>query len=102
MSGGRDENKEASDAHPVAPPASDCDFCSIADLVKMLRSRKISAAELLEHVIARVEVVNPRLNAIVVRDFDSARTAARAADEALARGDRKALLGIPVTLKEPF
>ena len=62
----------------------------------------MSARELLEHVIARIEGLDPRLNAVVVRDFDRARTAAKAADAALARGDRRPLLGIPVTLKEPF
>src|SRR5262249_48938376 len=67
-----------------------------------LRSRKLSALELLEHTIARVDAVDGRLNSIVVRDFDRARDAARTADTALARGDRRPLLGIPTTLKEPF
>ena len=39
---------------------------------------------------------------VVVRDFDRARAAARAADMALARGEERPLLGIPVTMKEPF
>src|SRR5262249_22803398 len=55
-----------------------------------------------EHVIARVETLDQRVNAVVVRDFDRARATAKAADAALARGDRRSLLGIPVTLKEPF
>jgi amidase len=36
----------------------------------------------------------------VVRDFDRAREAARAADAALARGERRPLLGLPMTVKE--
>src|SRR5262249_50065985 len=64
--------------------------------------RELSATELLEHTMARIEVVDISLNSIVVRDFDRARDAARAADAAIARGDRRPLLGIPVTLKEPF
>ena len=87
---------------PAAPSASEWTFCSIAELTNALQSRRVSALELLEHVIARIEVLDPRLNAVVVRDFDRARTAAKAADAALARGDRRPLLGIPVTLKEPF
>src|SRR5271166_1596566 len=78
------------------------DYCSIGKLSDNLRSRKISASEVLEHTIARVEALDQRLNAVVVRDFDRAKDAAKAADAALARGDRRPLLGIPVTLKEAF
>ena len=85
-----------------APPASDWDFSSIAELTTELRSRRMSASELLESVIARIEALDPRLNAVVVRDFDRAKDAANAADAALARGEARPLLGIPVTLKEPF
>jgi len=85
-----------------APPASDWDFSSIAELTTALRSRRMSASELLESVIARIEALDPRLNAVVVRDFDRAKDAAKAADAALARGEDRPLLGIPVTLKEPF
>ena len=41
-----------------------------------------------------------RINAVVVRDFDRAHTAAVAADAALARGERAPLLGLPMTVKE--
>jgi amidase len=85
-----------------APAASAWDFASIAELAKALRSRKVSALELLDHTIARIEALDRRINAVVVRDFDRARIAAKTADAALARGEHKALLGIAVTLKEPF
>ena len=85
-----------------APPASDWDFSSIAELTTALRSRRMSASELLESVIARIEALDQRINAVVVRDFDRAKDAAKAADAALARGEDRPLLGIPVTLKEPF
>jgi amidase len=39
---------------------------------------------------------------VVVRDFDLARQAAIAADQALARGERRPLLGLPMTVKEAF
>ena len=81
---------------------SECDFGSIAHLSDAMRARKISASELLENTIARIEALDRRINAVVVRDFDRAREAAKAADMALARGEQRALLGIPVTLKEPF
>jgi amidase len=97
-----EEKPETPGAQPPAPPASDWDFRPIAELAKALQSRRISASELLEHVIARIEALDQSLNAVVVRDFDRARAAAKAADGALVRGDRRPLLGIPVTLKEPF
>lgn len=86
----------------ISPNPPELHFCSIAELTKALRSRKISASELLQQVITRIEALDQRLNAVVVRDFDRARATAEAADAALARGDRRPLLGIPVTLKEPF
>jgi amidase len=69
-------------------PTSEWDFCSIGQLSDALSTRKLSASELLEHTIARIEVLDGRFNAVVVRDFDRARDAAKAADAALARGDR--------------
>jgi len=92
-----DENQEAETAHSTAPPACDWDFCSIVELTEALQSRRMSASELLEHIIARIEALDQRLNAIVVRDFDRARAAARRADAALARGEKRPLLGVPVT-----
>ena len=78
------------------------DYSSIGELSEALRSRRMSASELFELTIARIETLDERLNAIVVRDFDRAKDAAKAADVALARGERRPLLGVPVTLKEPF
>lgn len=80
----------------------DWDYGSISTLLGALHARKVSASELIEHTIARIEALDGRINAVVVRDFDRARDAARAADAALGRGERQPLLGIPVTLKEPF
>ena len=93
---------ETVSAHLKVPSAPSGDFRSIAELTQALRSRSLSASELLERVIARIEALDQRLNAVVVRDFDRARATAKAADAALARGDQRPLLGIPVTLKEPF
>ena len=88
----------------VAPsvPTSEWDYCSIAQLSDALVTRKLSALELLDHTIARIEALDGRFNAIVVRDFDRARDAAKAADAALAKREAGPLRGIPVTLKEPF
>jgi amidase len=82
--------------------ACEWDYCSTKALVAALQSQKISALELTEHTIARIEALDPRLNAVVVRDFERARQVAEAADVALALGERRPLLGIPITIKESF
>ena len=57
-----------------------------------------SALALCDAAIARIEALDGAINAVVVRDFDRAREAAKAADAALARGERAPLLGVPVTV----
>ena len=73
---------------------------SASDLVEALAARRIGALELTDAAIARIEARDGPINAVVVRDFDRAREAARAADSALARGERRPLLGLPMTVKE--
>jgi amidase len=75
---------------------------SAGALAAALRYRKVSAVELFETAVARIEAMDGEINAVVVRDFDRAREAAKAADAALARGERRPLLGVPMTVKESF
>ena len=67
--------------------------------LEALRRRAISALELLDHAVQRIEHFDGRINAVVVRDFERARAAARAADDLLKSGDHRPLLGIPMTVK---
>jgi amidase len=76
------------------------DYWTAKNLVAALQARQVSAVELLDRAIARIEVHDGKLNAVVVRDFERARVAAAAADQALARGERRPLLGLPMTVKE--
>src|SRR5947209_8250593 len=79
------------------------DLCNRAatELAGMLRARKISARELLDASLARIEALNPELNAIVTLDADGARAAADAADAALGAGeDVGPLHGLPVAHKD--
>jgi amidase len=81
--------------------AADVDvFSSATDLLRTIHTGGISAPELTDLYIRRIERHDGRLNAVVVRDFDRARQLARAADQARVRGETKALLGLPMTLKE--
>ena len=68
-------------------PSSELDYRPAQELVDAVRARKVSASELVEHAIARIEALDPGINAVVVRDFERARTAASAADVALAKGE---------------
>ncbi len=73
------------------------------ELALRLRRRELSALELLQHHLRRVERLNPALNAVVVFDTDAALQRARAADAALARGECWGPLhGLPMTVKEAF
>lgn len=77
-------------------------YRSATDLTQALATRQISARELLDAAITRIEALDPKINAVVVRDFDRARVAADAADAAPGRGERRPLLGLPMTVKEQF
>src|SRR5262245_13816171 len=78
------------------------DYRSARELVDLLQTRQVSAVELLDRAIARIEAHDGKLNAVVVRDFERARAAAFEADRALARGEHSPLLGVPMTVKEAF
>lgn len=74
---------------------------SATALAAMIRGGEISALECVDAHIARIEEVNPQLNAVVVKRYDAARAEARAIDEARAAGrDLPPLAGVPVTVKE--
>jgi amidase len=78
-------------------------FATAAETAAALRSRRISARDLLDLTFERIDRHNPTLNAIVWQDRDQAMARARGADEALAHGNASgALLGVPVTIKESF
>jgi amidase len=82
---------------------TDIAFAPARKLAAMVRAKKIGCAELLDHMLARVEKYNPALNAIVATNIPSAKKRARAADRTLARGDKVGPLhGVPMTVKEAF
>jgi len=81
---------------------SEWSFKSAVELSAALTAKKVSSVELTQDAIGRIERHDGKINAICVRDFDRALDAARAADAALGRGERKPLLGLPMTVKESF
>ncbi|WP_454624450.1 amidase [Bradyrhizobium cenepequi] len=77
-------------------------FKTAVELSAALAGKQVSAVELTQDAIGRIERHDAKINAVCVRDFDRALAAARAADTALARGEQKPLLGIPMTVKESY
>jgi len=87
---------------PPSHPAAQWAYRSAGELAQSLLKKESSALELTDRFIARIEALDGDLNAVPVRDFTRAREAAKEADGALARGDRRPLLGVPVTIKESY
>src|SRR3954466_6674672 len=81
---------------------SEWSFKSAVALSAALKAKEVSSVELTRDAIDRIERHDGKINAICVRDFDRALEASRAADGALARGENKPLLGIPLTVKESY
>src|SRR5712691_11068165 len=81
----------------------DIPFRSAKQLAADIRKKKIGCLELLDLYLARIEKYDGALNAVVVRDFDGARSRARAADRALSKRDVWGPLhGVPMTIKESY
>ena len=74
---------------------------SASDLAKQIAAKQVSSAEVIEAHLARIEAVNPKVNAVVRVLADDARAAAKAADRLVAEGGRLGPLhGVPFTVKE--
>lgn len=89
-------------APPMSPVAGDelCDLTAV-DLAARIRAKKVSAREVMEAHLARIDRVNPRINAIVTLVADRAMDGAKKADEAQARGEPLGPLhGLPVAHKD--
>ncbi|MFL9867231.1 amidase family protein [Paraburkholderia fungorum] len=70
-------------------------------LRRLIGSRQISPVELLDACIARIEALDPFVNAMAATDFDAARAAARTAEKAVMRGEPLGLLhGLPTGVKD--
>ena len=82
---------------------SDLCFRSASELAHLVRERDVSARELVEAHIRRIEQVNPQINAVVQLDAERALEAACSADQALVQGIPVGPLhGVPFTAKDNF
>lgn len=74
---------------------------SITELGERLRARQLSAVELNEAVLARIDATNDDLNAFVsLRDREAILAEARGSDERIAAGDARPLEGLPLGVKD--
>lgn len=77
-----------------------CDLTA-RDARFLIGTKRLSARELVESCINRIETIDPAVNAMVARDFERARKAAAEADQATMRGDPLgALHGLPIGVKD--
>jgi amidase len=82
-------------------PDPDICFLTATELVRLIRVKELSAREVMEAHLARIEHVNPQVNAIVTLLPEQAMKQARAADETLAHGEEVGPLhGLPVAHKD--
>jgi aspartyl-tRNA(Asn)/glutamyl-tRNA(Gln) amidotransferase subunit A len=77
-------------------------YASIPELGARYRRRELSPVEVTRALLARIEKLDPALHAFVTVTADRALADARAAEAALARGDDRPLLGIPIAHKDIY
>ena len=79
----------------VAPTA-----LSAAEMARLVRQRDLSPVDIVDAHLARIEALNPRLNAYIAVDDEGARAAARQAEAAVRREDPLGPLhGVPLSMK---
>ena len=89
------------DTSKTPSPDPELVFAPARDLVRRLTARELGAEELMNRFLARIDEVNPAVNAIVTLDREAALEGARTADAALARGEPPGPLhGLPVAVKD--
>jgi len=75
---------------------------TIGELAEHLATGRLSSVELTRHFLARIERLNPALNALITLTADEALATAAAADRRLAAGESGPLIGIPLIHKDIF
>ncbi len=74
---------------------------SLTELCARLRSRRVSPVELMQTVLEQIDELNPRVNAFVcLREREALLADAASAQERIARGEGRALEGIPLGVKD--
>jgi len=77
-------------------------FSTIRELGQQYRAKKLSPVEVTKTLLARIEKLDPGLHAFITLTPERALQDAKAAEEALARGDARPLLGVPIGHKDIY
>jgi amidase len=86
-----------------AQPPDELAFVGAATLASRIRRREISPIEVVDYFISRIEALNPKINALVVLEFDEARDRARVAEQKVMSGATLGPLhGVPLAMKDCF
>jgi amidase len=81
----------------------DLHWMTATELTASIKRRQVSATEVLDHLVGRIEALDGPINSVVQWDLDRARSAAREADDDVIRGDHLGVLhGVPMTIKDSF
>ena len=84
-------------------PPADLHELTLAEAARLIATRKLSPVEYTAGLLARIEALEPQLNAFITRTPDVATAAARAAEAEIMRGNlRGPLHGIPFALKDIY
>src|SRR5574339_355233 len=76
---------------------------SAVELLQYIRKREVTVTQVLEAHIQRIQLVNPKINALVSDNFAQARAEAQAADERIASEGTEnlpPLFGLPISIKD--
>ena len=87
----------------VTSPATELHWLTIADAARLIERRRISPLELTDALIARIETLDPQINAFLLPTPEKAREQARAAGREIMAGNyRGPLHGVPFGLKDIY
>ena len=76
-------------------------YTPAVDLAEMIRSREISPVEVVDAFLERIDEINPKVNAFCTVTADTARDAARKAEQAVMGGSNLGILhGVPFSIKD--
>ena len=97
-------SSKSTEAAPLSVPAKSSDLCfmSARELATLIRSRKLSAREVMAAHLGQINRLNPKINAIVAKlDDDQCLALADEADRLMARRERVGPLhGLPIAFKD--
>ncbi|TFF84171.1 MAG: amidase [Promethearchaeota archaeon] len=75
-------------------------FLSACEMKEKIATQELTSLEITETIIERINKINPIINAFCTPTFDLAREKAKKADEAVKKGDKELLRGIPCSIKD--